>query len=1050
MIRIACSHPDCGKTFRVAESVAGRKVTCKSCGRDFVAQPVAQETPVAKALDTAADQSTPAAWVRDAALLSRIGRFEVRKKLGQGGFGTVYRAFDPQLERDVAVKVPKTELLASPKSVERFLREAKAAARLNHPHIVPVYDAGRDGELNYIASAFIDGQPLAAMIEPLAGDFRRIATLIRQLAEALDYAHSQGVIHRDVKPDNVMIDSAGQPHLMDFGLARIGDAAQKLTHDGTVMGTPAYMSPEQACDDPSAVTHASDQYSLGVVLYELLTGDTPFSGPPAIIIFNTLNQPIPAPRSLRADLPPDLETICLKALSRESSARYATCADFAADLERWLKDEPIQARRISRVERLLRWCRREPVVAGMTAAIVLVTILGFSAVTWQWQQAVKAQSERVLAQVDALLKADIGQVPYIIESLKPYREQVVPRLQQLLHKEEVSPGERLRLSLALVATDDQLVAELYDRLLGSEPREFVVLRDALGPYAEQLKGKLWEVLGSPAAEPGRKLRAACTLATYDAVHPRWTDYASFLAESLVGENPLVVVIWLEALRPVKQVLLEPLSALYRDKTRPESARSLATMILTDYVADNPDILVELLKDGDQKQFDAVLTKLQQYRDRAAELLNQAIAKPLPLQGTEAEKDAVARQQGNAAVALLRLAEPANVWSVLKRNPDPRVRTYVIHRVQPFGVASSLLVDQLEVEADVGIRQALILALGEFEHSSVSAAQQQPVIAKLTDLYEKDPDPGIHGATEWTLRRWKKQSVIAAIDGRLATGRVEGNRRWYVNGQGQTMVVIGMPVEFRMGSPETEVDRASDETQHNARIDRSFAIAAKEVTTAQFARFQQENRQIRQFDIKRHAPDADCPILSVDWYDAAAYCNWVSEKEGFPAKQWCYAPNSAGKYAEGMQSAPDYLTRTGYRLPTEAEWECACRAETLTGRFCGASDEFLPKYAWSQGSAKDRSWPVGLLKPNEWGLFDVLGNSLEWCDDLYAAYPTPKSGLSVTTDTATTVVAIRDRDVRVLRGGSWLFSSQNSRSADRNRYTPDYRGSGIGVRLAKTL
>ena len=378
MIRIACSHPGCGKTFRVAESVAGRSVTCKSCGRDFVAQPVVQETAAPQATDTPADMSTPAAWVRDGALLSRIGRFEVRKKLGQGGFGTVYRAFDPQLEREVAVKVPKTELLASPKSVERFLREAKAAARLNHPHIVPVYDAGRDGELNYIASAFIDGQPLAAMIEQLAGDFRRIATLIQQLAEALDYAHSQGVIHRDVKPDNVMIDSAGQPHLMDFGLARIGDAAQKLTHDGTVMGTPAYMSPEQACDDPSAVTHASDQYSLGVVLYELLTGETPFVGPPAIIIFNVLNQPIPAPRSLRADLPPDLETICLKALSRESSARYATCADFAADLEHWLKDEPIQARRTTALVRGLRWCKRNPAVASLSAAVVLVLLTGMA------------------------------------------------------------------------------------------------------------------------------------------------------------------------------------------------------------------------------------------------------------------------------------------------------------------------------------------------------------------------------------------------------------------------------------------------------------------------------------------------------------------------------------------------------------------------------------------------------------------------------------------------------------------------------------------------
>ncbi len=284
--------------------------------------------------------------------------------------------------------------------MERFLREAKAAARLNHPHIVPVYDAGRDGKLNYIASAFIDGQPLAAMIEQLAGDFRRIATLIRQLAEALDYAHSQGVIHRDVKPDNVMIDSAGQPHLMDFGLARIGDAAQKLTHDGTVMGTPAYMSPEQACDDPSAVTHASDQYSLGVVLYELLTGDTPFSGPPAIIIFNVLNQPIPAPRSLRADLPSDLETICLKATAKEPERRYGSCREFAEDLRRWLVGEPITARRVSQTERLLRWCRRNPVVATLIATVVLLSLTGTTVTAILWGQAATAANQAKQANND--------------------------------------------------------------------------------------------------------------------------------------------------------------------------------------------------------------------------------------------------------------------------------------------------------------------------------------------------------------------------------------------------------------------------------------------------------------------------------------------------------------------------------------------------------------------------------------------------------------------------------------------------------------------------
>jgi WD40 repeat protein len=302
---------------------------------------------------------------------AQVGRFQVRGRLGCGAFGAVYRAHDPQLDRDVALKVAHAGTLADARATERFLREAKAAARLRHPHIVPVYDAGCEGGQHYIAAAFIEGRTLedARCLQPL--ELRQAAQIVRALAEALDHAHRLGIVHRDVKPANVMLDPDGEPHLLDFGLAHRQEGADKLTQDGTVLGTPAYMAPEQAQGHSGEPQPASDQYSLGVVLYELLCGQTPFSGPPPIVLFNTLHTPPPSPRTLQPKVPRDLETICVKALAKRPEDRYASCQDMADDLRRWLEGEAIRARRLSVGERLARWFRREPVLALVTVGAAL-------------------------------------------------------------------------------------------------------------------------------------------------------------------------------------------------------------------------------------------------------------------------------------------------------------------------------------------------------------------------------------------------------------------------------------------------------------------------------------------------------------------------------------------------------------------------------------------------------------------------------------------------------------------------------------------------------
>ena len=424
---------------------------------------------------------------------------------------------------------------------------------------------------------------------------------------------------------------------------------------------------------------------------------------------------------------------------------------------------------------------------------------------------------------------------------------------------------------------------------------------------------------------------------------------------------------------------------------------------------------------------------------------------------EDEKETLAKRQANAAVALLKMGTPEKVWPLLKHSPDPRVRSWIIHKLGPMGADPGAIVKRLEEEPDVSIRRALILSLGEFGEQALVAGERTSLTEKLRDSYRNDPDPGLHAAAEWLLRQWKQDEWLKQIEQEWVKNRQQQEQRlqhigqelangkakpqWYVTGQGQTMVVIPGPVEFLMGSPATESHRFDYENLHRKRIGRTFAIAAKAVTVEQFLRFRKDDY------MRQYAPTADCPMHWISWYTAAEYCNWLSKQEGLPENEWCYEPKKDGKYDEGMKMSPDFMKRSGYRLPTEAEWEYACRAGALTSRYYGDCEELLPKYGWYMKNSSDRSWPVGSLKPNDFGVFDMQGNVFTWCQDRYTSYISGQGG-KATEDIGDASPPL-DKVSRVLRGGGFLYQPWNLRSAYRLWYLPGSRDSDNGFRPART-
>ena len=322
-----------------------------------------------------------------------IGDYELVSEIARGGMGVVYRARQVTLNRTVALKMILTGQLAGEEEVKRFKTEAEAAANLDHPNIVPIYEVGEFEGQHYFSMKLIEGGSLAQRLRADVKNFalRDRVRLLATVARAVHHAHQRGVMHRDLKPGNILLDAEGQPHVTDFGLAKHVEGDSQLTHSGAVVGTPSYMAPEQARGS-KGITTAVDVFSLGAMLYELATGRPPFVGATVTdTILQLLNTEPKRPSSLSAKVDRDLDTICLKCLEKDPALRYDSAAALADELDRWLRGEPIAARAISRTEHAWRWCRRNPALAALYLALALALIGGITGIALQWRNAEHAR-----------------------------------------------------------------------------------------------------------------------------------------------------------------------------------------------------------------------------------------------------------------------------------------------------------------------------------------------------------------------------------------------------------------------------------------------------------------------------------------------------------------------------------------------------------------------------------------------------------------------------------------------------------------------------------
>ena len=1001
-----------------------------------------------------------------------LGDFDLLEQIGRGGMGAVYRALQRSLGRVVAVKLLVGGPLADAEAAERFSAEARTLARLRHPNIVSIYEVGESQGRQYFSMELIDGQDLGRSLLNYAGNSKSIAECVKTLAETVAFAHQQGVLHRDLKPSNVLLDAQGRPHITDFGLAKDLVAREEMTLTGQVLGTPGYLSPEQAAGKSSAeIGPTVDVYGLGAILYAMIAGRAPFRGAtPSDTIWQVIHQEAPRPRLLNAQVPADLETICLKCLEKEPARRYPSAQALADELQRFLTGLPILAQPISSVERLRRWCVRNRAKALLILFSVLL-LLTFSiggplvamrestlrdaAETAQRQARSAEQATRLTlkrlqaanraqaeAQVDTLLNARFDQITALLWDMKGSSGEVLPILRERLSRSSEPDRLRLHAALAALEQDPESLILLRSALLAVGPtykdgEEFYAVRQILDEDKQTI-ADCWKVLENVREPPARRLRAARALALYDPENRRWSpEIARVVMQELVRVPMEWRAQWSDVAGMTQEHMRPALMELFR-RGSPTDQRA-ALEILVGVSGYQPENSLELLLNVPPDEA-GILARIAENNPKLVGELRDLL---------QPEMAARRQQRANAAIALLVLGAHYDVWNQIQDGGDAVLREDLIRRSRDFLNYTGDLTYLLDPASgsDRSMRRAIVLFLAECTEAEAQQLSNAatPLAETLETVYRNDPDSGVHSALRCVLSRWEKADKLAAIDAKLATESPAKDRNWHVDFLGQTMMIVRGPIRLHRGMDLAEPFQRGAWLPQSSLILRTFAIGDREVTLAQFEPFARERGLSKYFEELPDVAQPDWPASSVTWHEAALFCNWLSERAKIPQGEWCYR-ELPGLRAEAKQ---DVLTCRGYRLPTEAEWEQSCRDGDQREHVLGADLSDLLRYAVSVENSEVRQNPVGLRLPNSLGLFDILGNVQEWChDDRKANVQLGRSEEMGDFELDAGRGAFGAS--RGVRGGSFISEIEVLRATTREALAPDDRDDTTGFRVVQTL
>ncbi|HUF63793.1 MAG TPA: bifunctional serine/threonine-protein kinase/formylglycine-generating enzyme family protein, partial [Verrucomicrobiales bacterium] len=1005
--------PECGKPV-------GRYVSCGLCPQCMLEGVMAEDEAFGDGAPTEELDSQAGGTTGPEEVLGQtIGPYRILSPLGRGGFGEVYMAEQRRpVRRKVALKVLKRGM-DTRQVVARFEAERQVLALMNHPNIAKVYDAGEtaDGRPFFVME-LVDGELVTHSVRKRGLPALEILRIFREVCFAVEHAHQRGVIHRDLKPSNVLVttvDGTLRPKVIDFGIAKAteGFLTEGTLHTGPfqLLGTLEYMSPEQVDLGGLQVDTRSDVYALGVLLYELLTGTTPLKREELLRMtqdesIRCIREEVPeSPRmrlrsldrrksfpltgagtfhggigSVRRRMSSDLDWIVMKALEKEPHRRYQSVAELGEDVDRYLSGRPVEARAPSRIYRLQKWVRRNRgVFAGVSAVILLGLLAGAGLLVNT------AGSYR-----DRLILAEAAQLPVVVEQGKKFLW--LPLLRDQLAKTAGDPGAtpqaRMRAAWALLEEEPRWASLLADYILSADLDEVRVLRplvsihrqafleSALKALSEMPGEAQWlgESLEESRLRSARILRAAAVLALADSGNRAWEESAKPVAEALCAVNTSELGEWSRWLAPARAFLDSSLRSLFLQRDRPLSSNAAAVALAT-FQGDDLASKFDLVRAASPSQLTpALIESLAGHGDAAIEFLRRDLeSRRFASFEDEGERESVAREQANSGLALILCGRGDLVWDALGRadaGGDDGVQTHLIHGLAAGGVDPREVLRAVQ-RANPRALRALLIALGEFNETELPVERRARLQPQL-EQWAVHPDPGVHSTALWLAREWK---LTLSLPER-SSGADNPNPGWIRNGLGQDLLTVRAPAILRTGTGRGDAPGE----MAGMRIEHDFAIGMLEVTEGEFDRFLEEfsGRLAWALDpgerrLNREGSESSASRI-VD-SEAQAFCIWLSEREGLDPAQQCY---EVSEDLGSVRVRGDLTRLTGYRLPLEIEWEYACRAGAVTPRAFGSCRDRLPAYEVYGLNSGGVCWAPGRLRPNQFGMFDMLGNVAEWC------------------------------------------------------------------------